>query len=208
MDRFRLSSLLFLYAAECASLVLSNMPRTNAIDQGTPQLIQPANLIQPQNHTLQSPGGNYHDIGSNLSVYLTVGDPSPAQPLTELLLLAKEQVHDRAAQFGSTTTVSYRKKQSDLRTTTHAGLVYTIQPARYTARGRPGLDWGEWDIATTWLYEYFRNMPDHYLCTFLVFRMWEFNLAFGEIKPLETLATVDAVRSSVATLVAQPVVPG
>ena len=205
--------MLLLYATESASLVLSNTARSNAINQGTPQ---PVNLIQPQNKTGPFTWGNelYYDIGSNLTIYITLGDTAPAQPVHELLILAKEQVHDRAARFGPITPVPRRKKARDLTHIVRAGLTYFIEPAPAFVRGRPGLEWGEFEVVTSWLYEHFTNVLKHRECTFVLFRRLsvttgqEVNLAFGAIKPLDTTMVVKTTLSGATRLPAESVSPG
>lgn len=189
MHQLRALSLLFLSAVQSASLVLSNMPRSNPIDQGTPPTLQLANLIQPQNQTGPLTWGTDHDIGSNLTVYITLGDPTPPQSLYELLVLAKEQVRDRAALFGSTTRVPRRKANPDLTQTIYQGLEYFIEPGRVLNPRHPGLQWGEFQVLTFWLYEYLWISINHRECNFVLYRRnettgQEVNLAFGEIKAL------------------------
>lgn len=205
MQHSRASYLLFLYAMQSPSLVLSNMPRSNPTNQGTPQTPQPANLIQPQNQTASRVRGTDHDIGSNLAIYIILGDPAPAQTLYQLLLLAKDQVQDRAALFGPTTLVPHRKANPELTQTIYAELEYFIEPARVLNPRRPGLEWGEFEVLTFWLYEYLWILLNHQECTFLLFRRnvttgQELNLAFGGIKPVKLTAAVDATSSVTARL--------
>lgn len=198
-------SVLPLYAMQSASLVISNTARSNAISHGTPQIIQPATIGQPQNQTGPLTGGTYYDIGSNLTIYITLGDTAPAQPLHELLLLSKEQVHNHAALFGPTTPVP-RRKHPELTQVVRAGFTYLVEPARAFVPGRPGLLWREFDVLTAWLYGYFRTMPNDRSCTFLLFRKvnlttgQEVNLASGEIRPTKTRIAVDAASSGTARL--------
>lgn len=199
MHQLRAISVLLLYAVimQSASLVISNTPRSNAISHGTPHIIQPADIVPPQNQTGPLTWGTYYDIGSNLSVYISLGDTAPAQPFYNLLLLSKEQVHDHAALFGPTTPVP-RTKHPELTRVIHAGLTYFIEPMRALVPGRPGLEWREFDVVTSWLYEYFRAMLNHQACTFLLFRKisvttgQEVNLAFGEIRPVNTSDTASS----------------
>ena len=191
---------------QSASLVLANTPSPNAINRGTPEIIQPANLIQPQNQTDPLTWGTYYDIGSNLTVYITLGNTAPTQALDELLLLAREQVHERAALFGPTTPVPFREKKSEMRQTVHAGLTYFIEPGRAFVPRRPGLQWGEFEIVTSWLYEHREVSLNHRGCTFLLFKKLSMttgqqaNLAFGAIKPLETPVAVDTTSKGTARL--------
>ena len=191
---------------QSAALVISNTPRPNAISQDTPQTIQPANLIQPQNRTGPLVWGTNYDIGSNLAIYITLDDTGPAQPLPELLLVAKQQVHDHAALFGPRTPVPRRKKSPELTQTIHAGFTYFINPTGAFVRGRPGLDWGEFEAVTSWLYEHQGMLLNHRDCTFLLFRKigvttgQEVNLAFGAIEPVNTTIAVDTTWSGTARL--------
>ncbi len=193
--------LLLVYATQSASLVLSNMPRSNPMNQGTPQLANPADLIQSQNQTGPLTSGTDHDIGSNLFVYMMLGDPTPTQPLYELLVMAKEQVSDRAALFGPTSVVPRRKANPQLTQTTHAGLEYFIDRSRVFSPRHPALQWKEFEILTFWLYEYLWILLNHQVCAFVLFRKnsttgMELNLAFGEIKTLETTRAVEHTTSS------------
>ena len=216
MHQFREFSLLLLYATESASLVLSNTARSNALNQGTPNIIQPANLIRPQNRTGPLGWGNYLycDIGSNLTIDITLGDTALAQPVHELLTLAKEQVHDRAARFGLITPVPHRKKARDLTHIVRAGLTYFIEPAPAFVRGRPGLEWGEFEVATSWLYEHFTTLLKHRECSFVLFRTLsvstgqEVNLAFGAIRPLDNTTVMKTTLSGATRLPAESVSPG
>ena len=194
---------------QSASLISSNMPRSNP-NQGSPRLLQPANSIQPQNQSGPLTEGTDHDIGFNLIVYMMLDDPTPAQPLYELLVTAKEQVSDRAALFGLMTLVPSRKANPELTQTTHAGLEYFIERARVLNPRNPGLEWKEFEVLTFWLYEYLWILLNHRLCTFVLFRRnvttgMELNLAFGGIKPLETTVAVDTISSGTARL---PIVAG
>lgn len=205
MHQLRAISVLPLYAMQCASLVISNPARSNAISHGTPHIIQPTNIVKPQNQTGPLTWGTYYDIGSNLIVYITLGDTAPAQPFYDLLLLSKEQVHHHAALFGPTAPVP-RKKHPELTQVIRAGFTYFIEPTRALVPGRPGLEWQEFDVVTSWLYEYFKAMLNHRDCTFLLFRKinvttgQEGNLAFGEIRPLNTRIAVDTASSGTARL--------
>lgn len=206
MHQIRALFLLFLYAIQSASLVPSNTPRSNANYPGTAQVLQLANLIQPQNQSGSLTLGTYYDIGSNLTVCIILGDTGPAQSLYELLLLAKEQVHDRAALFGSKTTVPRRKKSRDLTQTTNAGLVYFIEPARAFYPSRPGLEWGEFEVLTFWLYEHllvpliYRNFSFVLFSRVNVTTGQEVNLAFGAIKPLNATMPLSNASSDDARL--------
>ena len=190
--------LLLLYATQSASLVLSNTPTSNPLYQGTPRLIQPANLIPPSNHTdHRLTWGTYHDIGSNLTIYLTLlGSTAPASSLHELLHLATQQVHDRAALFGPTKPVPYRKKERNLTQTVGAGLVYFVEPSRPLVPRRPGLEWGEFETVTSWLDGHLEVLLNGRACTFVLFRRLsvvtgqEVNLAFGAIKPVNDTVVV------------------
>ncbi|CAD6592022.1 MAG: hypothetical protein ASARMPREDX12_005574 [Alectoria sarmentosa] len=178
------------------------------MNQNTPQILQPAYSIQLQNQTSPLTSGTDHDIGSNLTIYINLGGPAPAQPLYELLLLAKEQVRDRAALFGPTSRVPHRKANPDLTQTTQAGLEYFIEPGRVLNPRHPGLEWGEFEVLTFWLYEYLWILLNHRECSFVLYRRnvttgQELNLAFGEIRPLETTAAVDAAPSGTAKLPAE-----
>lgn len=190
---------------QSASLVISNTARPSAISHGTPHIIQPANLVQPQNQTGPLTWGTYYDIGSNLTIYITLGDTAPAQPFYGLLLLSKEQVHDHATLFGPTTPVP-RKRRPELTQVVRAGFTYFIEPTRALVPGRPGLEWREFDVVTSWLYEYFRAMLNHRDCTFLLFRKingtthQEVNLAFGEVRPTNTRTALDTASSGTARL--------
>lgn len=200
--------LLLLSAKQSASLVASNMPRSNAINQGVPQIIRPANLIQIQaeNQTGPPTTGTYHDIGSNLTIYIILGDTAPAQAVYELLLLAKEQIHDRAAHFGPTNLVPRRQKRPDLTQTIRAGLVYYVQPSRIFNPRRPGLAWGEFEVATSWLFEHRFQYMNHRQCNFLLFGRispltgQELNLGFGAIELLNSTMTVKTVQSGAMKL--------
>ena len=214
MHQFRSFSLLLLYATESASLVLFHMLRSNAINHGTPQIIQPANLIQPQNRTGLFTWGDYYDIGSNLTIYIILGDTAPVQPVHELLILAKEQVHDSAALFGPVTPVPHRKKTRDLTHIDRAGLTYFIEPVPAFVRERPGLEWGEFEVVTSWLYEHFVVLLNHRECNFVLFRRLsvttgqEANLAFGGIKPLNSTMVVKTTLNGTTRLPAELVSPG
>ena len=198
MHQFGALFLLLLHATQSASLVLSNTPTSNALYQGTPQIIQPANLVPPSNHTDRLIWGTNYDVGSNLTIYITLGDTALAQSLHELLQLATQQVHDRAAVFGPTKPVPSRKKEPNLTQTIRAGLVYSIEPSRALVPRRPGLEWGEFQVATSWLYEHVSVLSNRRECTFLLIRRisvstgQEANLAFGAIKPLNISTKVDA----------------
>lgn len=201
---------------QSASLVLANtnIPRSNPINQGTPQILPPANLIQPQkNQTGRLTWGTDHDIGSNLTIYISLGDPCPPQSLYDLLILAKEQVRDRAVLFGPTTRVPHRKANPELTQTTHAGLEYFIEPGRVLNPRHPGLEWGEFEVLTSWLYEYLWILFNHRYCNYVLYRKnvttgMELNLAFGEIKPLETTVAVDTTSSGTARLPAESLSQG
>lgn len=176
--------------------------------QGTPQILQPANPIQLQNQSNPLAWGTDHDIGSNLTVYISLGDPAPAQPLYELLLLAKEQVRDRSALFGPTTRVPRRKANPDLTQTIHGDLEYFIEPGRVLNPRRPGLEWREFEVLTFWLYEYLWILMNHRICNFVLYRRnvktgQELNLAFGEIKPFEIAVVADTASSGTASLPAE-----
>ena len=197
-------SLLLLCAIESASLVLSNKPRSNSIDQGTTQIIQPSNLVQPQNHAVPPPRGTDHEIRSNLTIYITLGDTAPPQTVDELLLLAKEQVHDRATQFGPTKPVPRPKYYPEMTQLIHAGLIYNIKPTRAFVRKRPPLEWGEFEAATTWLYENSKVLFNHRQLSFVLFRKIgvttgnEVNLGFGKIAWLNSTMVADATSRSVS----------
>ena len=185
-------SLFFPYAVQSASLKWSNTPRSNPINQGTPQILQPTNLIQPQNLTSSLLRGTEYSIGSNLTVYIISGELVPPDDLDQLLKAAKEQVQDRATLFGPKTPVPLRKKKKNhhLTQTFYDGLEYIIDPGPALVRGRPGLEWGEFQVVTFWLYEYLSLLLKHRACTFVLFRKYvttgaEVNLAFGETKTLE-----------------------
>lgn len=193
---------------QSASLVQSNMPRSNPTAQSKKQNLPPTNLTQLQNQIGQLTFGTDHDIGSNLTIYITLGDPTPAQPLYELLLLAKEQVRDRAVLFGPTTLVPNHEANPDLTQTTHAGLKYFIERSHVFSPSHPGLAWGEFEILTFWLYEYLWILLNHQECSFVLFRRYvttgqEVNLGFGEIKPLETTVAVNTTSSGTARLPAE-----
>ena len=175
------------FAVQSASLELSNTPRSNPINQGTPQILQPANLIQPQNLTSLLLGGTSYDIGSNLTVYITLGEPVPPDDLDQLLKAAKEQVQDHATSFGPQTPVPLRKKKKnrDLTQTFYHGLEYIIEPGPAYVPRRPGLEWGEFQVVTLWLYEHLSSFLEQRACTFVLFRKEEINLAFGKISTLE-----------------------
>ena len=195
MHKLRALSLLLLCATVSASLVLSNTPRSNQINQGTPEVIQRANLIQPQTQTIPPPRGTYHEIRSNLTIYITLGDTAPPQAVSELLVLAKDQVHDDAAHLGPTNTVPRRNNTDGLTQIIHTGLKYFIEPTRAFVHGRPPLEWGEFDSATSWLYEHHEVLLNHRQCTFVLFRKIgattgnEVNLGFGGINGLNTTMT-------------------
>lgn len=200
MHWVRPSSLLLVYATQSASLVLSNVPRSNPMNKVIPQILQPANTIQPQNQTGPLTWGTDHDIGSNLTVYIALGESAPVQPLYELLVLAKEQVRDRAALFGPTTLVPHRKANPDITQTIYGGLEYFIEPGRVLNPRHPGLEWGEFEVLTSWLYEYLWILLNHRLCNFVLYRRnvttgQELNLAFGEIKPFEITGAGDTTSS-------------
>ena len=175
------------YAVQSASLKLSNTPRSNPINQGTPQILQPLNLIQPQNLTSSLLGGTNYDIGSNLSVYIVLGDPVPPDDLDQLLKAAEEQVQDHATLFGPQTPVPLRKKKKnrDLTQTFYHDLEYIIEPGPAYVRRRPGLEWGEFQVVTFWLYEHLSILLGHRACTFVLFRGEGINLAFGKINTIE-----------------------
>lgn len=160
------------------------------MNQRSLQILQPANSFQPRNQTWPPPWGTDHDIGSNLTIHITLRDPAPAQPLYELLLLAKRQVRDRAALLGPTTLVPRRKANPDLTQTIHGGLESFIEPARVSNPRNPGLNWAEFEILTFWLYEYLWVSSNRRKCTFVLLRHMptgmELNLGFGGIKPLES----------------------
>ena len=189
--RSLLMSLFLPYAVQSALLDLSNTPRSNPMNQGTPQILQPANLIQPQNLTSSPPGGTYYAIGSNLTVYIILGEPVPPDDLDQLLKAAKEQVQDRATLFGPKTPVPLRRKKKNLNLTEtlYDGLEYFIEPGPAYVPRRPGLEWGEFQVVTSWLYEHLSVSLKHRACSFLLFRKYvttgEVNLAFGTIKTLE-----------------------
>lgn len=198
MRQFRAPSLLYLYTIQCASLILSNMPRSNQIDQGTPEILQPTKLMQPQNQTGSLTWGTNHDIGSDLTVYISLGDAAPAQPLYELLLLAKEQVSNSSAHFGPTTLVPRHGANPGVTQVIHAGLKYFIERARVLNPRHPGLRWGEFEVLTFWLYEYLWISLNRRECNFVLFRRnvttgQELNLAFGSIEPLETTMGLDTM---------------
>ncbi|CAF9908818.1 hypothetical protein IMSHALPRED_007505 [Imshaugia aleurites] len=209
MHPVRPSSLLLLYATQSASLVLSNIPRSNPLNQATRQILQPANLlIQPQNQTGQLTTGTEHDIGSNLIVYITLGGSVPAEPLYKLLVLAKEQVHDRASLFGPTYQVPHHKANPDITETIYGELQYFIEPGRVLNPRHPGLEWGEFEVLTYWLYEYLWILLNHRWCTFVLYRKnvttgMELNLGFGEIKPYEPTVAVDTASNGTAELPAE-----
>ena len=183
------------------------------MNQGTPQLPNPADLlIQPQNQSSPLTSGTDHDIGSNLFVYLVLGDPAPIQPLYELLVLAKEQVSDRAALFGPTSIVPRRKAKPELTQTTYAGLEYFIDRSQVFSPLDPALQWKEFEILTFWLYEYLWILLNHQLCAFVLFRKKsttgrELNLAFGDIKALETTRVGHTTSSGSARLPAESLSP-
>ena len=187
----QLSALLMLfilpYAVQSASLESSNTPRSNPINQGTPQIIQPANLIQPQNLTNSLLGGTSYDIGSNLTVYITLGEPVSPDDLDQLLKAAKDQVQDHANSFGPQTPVPLRKKKKnrDFTQTFYHDLEYIIEPGPAYVPRRPGLEWGEFQVVTFWLYEHLSSFLEHRACTFVLFRKEGVNLAFGKISTLE-----------------------
>ena len=175
------------YAVQSASFESSNTPRSNPINQGTSQILQPANLVQPQNLTSSLPGGTYYGIGSNVTVYITLGDPVPPDDLDQLLKAAKEQVQDHVTLFGPQTPVPLRKKKKnrDLTQTFYHDLEYIIEPGPAYVPGRPGLEWGEFQVVTFWLYESLSSLLKHRACTFVLFRGEGVNLAFGKISTLE-----------------------
>ena len=179
------------YAVQSAPLVSSNTPRSNPINQGTSQILQPATLIQPQNLTSSLLGGTYYEIGSNLTVYITPGEPVPPDDLDQLLKAAKEQVQDHATLFGPQTPVPLRKKKKnrDLTQTFYHDLEYIIEPGPAYVRRRPGLEWGEFQVVTFWLYESLSSVLKHRACTFVLFRKEGINLAFGKISTLEAKAS-------------------
>ena len=197
-------SLLLLYAIESASLVLPNKPRSNSIDQGTTQIIQPLNLIQPQNHPVPPPRGTNHDIRSNLTIYITLGETAPAQSMNELLFLAKEQIHDDATQFGPTEAVPRAKFHPEMTQLIHAGLIYKFERTRAFVRGRPPLEWGEFEAATSWLYENSKALLNHRQLSFVLFRKIgvttgnEVNLGLGKIAWLNSTMAADATSSGVS----------
>ena len=196
--------LLLLCAIESASLVLPNKPRSNSIDQGTTQIIQPLNLIQPQNHPVPPPWGTDYEIRSNLTIHITLGDTAPAQTVNELLFLAKQQVRDRATQFGPTEPVPRPKRFLEMTQLIHAGLIYKIEPTRAFVRGRPPLEWGEFEAATSWLYENSKVLLNHRQLSFVLFRKIEVttgnevNLGFGKIAWLNSTNAADATSSGVS----------
>lgn len=165
-------------------------------------------MTQLQTESDPLPWGTDHDIGSNLTIYIALGDPTPAQPLYELLLLAKEQVRDCAALFGPTTVVPHHKANPDLTQTTHAGLKYFIEPSRVFSPSHSDLVWGEFEVLTFWLYKYLWILLNHRECNFVLFRRYvttfqQVNLGFGAIKPLETAVAVNTTLSGTARLPAE-----
>ena len=175
------------YAVQSASLKSSNTPRSNPINQATPQILQPVILIQPQNLTSSLTVGTYYGIGSNLTVYITLEEPLPPDDLDQLLKAAKEQVQDHATVFGSQTPVPLRKKKKnrDLTQTFYQDLEYIIEPGPAYVRRRPGLEWGEFQVVTFWLYQNLSSLLKHRACSFVLFRGEGVNLAFGKINNLE-----------------------
>ena len=194
MHQLRALTILILlpYAVQSAPLELSNTPRSNPINQGTPQILQPVNLIQPQNLTSSLLRGTHYGIGSNLTVYITLDEPVPPDDLDQLLKAAKQQVQDHATLFGPQTPVPLRqkKKNRDLTQTLYHDLEFIIEPGPAYVPRRPGLEWGEFQVVTFWLYEYLSSSLKHRACSFVVFRKYvatgeEVNLAFGKINTLE-----------------------
>ena len=199
MHQLGIISLLLLCAIQSASLVLPNKPRSNSIDQGTTQIIQPINLIQPQNHAVPPPWGTDHEIRSNLTIHITLGDTAPVQTVYELLLKAKEQVHDRASQFGPMQPVPRPKLFPEMTQTIHKGLIYNLEPTRAFVRKRSPLEWGEFEAATSWLYENSKGLLGHRQLSFVLFRKIgvttgnEVNLGVGKIAWLNsTMMAADA----------------
>lgn len=209
MHQFRGLSLLFLNTILSASLIPSNMPTSNQLDQGTPQILQPTKLIQPHNQTGSHIGGTTHDIGSNLSVYIILLDAAPIETLYELLLLAKEQVHDRTVLFGPTAFVPRDHANPNVTEVTHAGFKYFIEPARFFSHRYPGLRWGEFEILTLWLYEYLWVSFNRRECNFVLFRLnvtpgLDLNLGFGTIQPLETKMGLGTTSSNIVRPPTEP----
>ena len=204
MHQLGIFPLLLLCAIESASLVLPNKPRSNSIDHVTTQTIQPLNLIQPQNHPVPPPWGTNHDIRSNLTIYITLGETAPAQTVHELLFLAKEQVQNHTTQYGPTEPVPRPKFHPELTQLIHAGLIYNIEPTRAFVRGRPPLEWGEFEAATSWLYENSKVLLNHRQLSFVLFRKIgpstgnEVNLGFGKIRWLNSTMAADATSSGVS----------
>ena len=84
--------------------------------------------------------------------------------------------------------------------TIYGGLEYFIEPGRVLNPRHPGLEWGEFEVLTSWLYEYLWILLNHRLCNFVLYRRnvttgHELNLAFGEIKPFESTGAVDTTSS-------------
>ena len=205
MHQFRALFLLLLNTIRCASPI----PTSNQINQGTPQILQPTKLIQPQNQNGSRIRGTNHDIGSNLTVYIILGDAAPVQTLYELLILAKEQVHNRAVLFGPTALVPRHHANPDVTQVIHAGFKYFIDRARVLNPRHPGLRWGEFEILTFWLYEYLWVSLNRRECNFVLFRKnetpgMELNLGFGTIKPLETTMGLDNTSSGIVRLPTEP----
>ena len=197
-------SLLLLCAIESASLILPNKPRSNSIDQGTTQIKQPLNLVQPQNRPVPPPWGTDHEIRSNLTIHITLRDTAPAQTVDALLLRAKEQVHDHAGQFGPTEPVPRPKQYPGMTQVIHAGLIYNIEPTHAFVRGRPPLEWEEFETATSWLYENSKVLLNHRQLSFVLFRkigvttLNEVNLGLGRIAWLNSTTAADVTSSGVS----------
>ena len=181
--------LFLLYAKQSASLVRSDAPTSN---DRTPQLIRPANLIQAENQNEPLKFGTYYDIDSNLTIYIILRNEIPTQPLNELLHLSKERIHHFAVLYGPSTPVPRGEKHSNLTQTISAGLVYFLEPSRALIPHRPGLEWGEFETTTSWLYEHRLTLLNHRECNFVLFRRissvtgQDINLGFGVIKPLNS----------------------
>ena len=205
MHQFRALFLLLLNTIRCASLILIS----NQINQGTPQILQPTKLIQPQIRSGSLRGGTDHDIGSDLTVYIILGHSAPAQTLYELLILAKEQVHNRTVLFGPTALVPRHDAKPDVTQVIHAGFKYFIDRARVLSPRHPGLRWGEFEVLTFWLYEYLWMSLNRRECNFVLFRKnetsgRELNLGYGTIKPLETSMGLDTPSSGIVKPPTEP----
>ena len=86
----------------------------------------------------------------------------------------------------------------------HAGLIYNIEPTHAFVRGRPPLEWGEFEAATSWLSANSEMLLNHRQLSFVLFRKIgvttgnEVNLGFGKIGWLNSTMAADATPSGVS----------